>query len=112
MRGERRLRESAAAGTAQGEAVAESAGRVDRAQFRALLRNRRHAAHAPAKARQHSQAFADSCGRSESGAVAEKPVWKRNAAEPPGAFAYLATFCGIDGTRPYEIKLSRSSARE
>src|SRR5205823_6276063 len=101
-----------AAGTAQGEAVAESAGRVDRAQLRALLRDRRHAAHALAKAQQHSQAFADSCGRRESGAVAEKPVRKGNAAEPTGAFPDLTILYGIDRTRPHELKLSGSSARE
>src|SRR5215469_9734486 len=106
------LRQSTAVATEQGEAATAPAGRVDRTQFRPLLRDRRHAPYTLTQAQQHSQAFADSCGGGKSGAVAKKEVRKWNTAEPPGALAYSAILCGSDRMGISRIKVTRSSARQ
>ena len=43
--------------------LAEATRRVGGTQLRALLRHRRHEAHAPARTREHSEAATDPCGR-------------------------------------------------
>ena len=71
--------------------LAATAGRVGRTQLRALLRHRRHAAHASAQTHQHPQAAVDPCGRIQPEPDLSQVVGRRDAArvEQPGQNAVV-----------------------
>ncbi len=68
----------------RGKRLLRRRGRIARTAERASLRDRRHAAHAPARPREHSQAAARSCERLQSGTLDADALRRRHAARPSG----------------------------
>ena len=77
----------------EGQASPAQTWGVDRTDLRALLRDGRDAANAPAKTQQHSETAADSRCRDEPWAPAAEPVRDRNAERPARPLA-SARFSG------------------
>src|SRR5215813_4157518 len=89
-RAEADVRESAARARRAQPALAETAQRVDRAELRASVRDRRHEASPPARAEQHPQAAAGAWCRVQSLADPAEAYGSRQASAVAGAF--FATF--------------------